>query len=94
MKENAEKSVYCFLTRKHSLDDDIQFFRMPHKCHGNGGNCPSRSFPIWELPINELDRREDPDFDERLSGCHLVSSCSNIYDRTQFRTLLDHNFDR
>jgi len=69
-------------------------YRMPHKCHGNGGNCPSRSHPIWEMPINELDRREDPDFDERLSGCHLVSSCSNVYERAQFRTLLDHNFNR
>ena len=67
---------------------------MPHKCHGNGGNCPSRSHAIWEMPINELDRREDPDFDERLSGCHLVSSCSNVYERSQFRTLLDHNFNR
>merc|ERR1712001_80610 len=75
---------HCFITN----------FRMPHKCHGNGGNCPSRSHPIWEMPINELDRREDPDFDERLSGCHLVSSCSNVYERSQFRTLLDHNFNR
>ena len=67
---------------------------MPHKCHGNGGNCPSRSHPIWELPINELDRRDDPDVDEKLSGCHLVSSCSNIYHKDQFRRLLQHNFDR
>ena len=69
-------------------------FRMPHKCHGNANNCPTRSQPIWELPINELDRREDPSFDERLSGCHLVSSCSNVYDPSQFRTLLEHNFNR
>jgi len=70
-------------------------YRMPHKCHGNGGNCPSRSHPtIWELPINELDRRDDPDFDENLTGCHLVSSCSNIYHKEQFRRLLQHNFDR
>lgn len=69
-------------------------YRMPHKCHGNAGHCPSRSHPIWEMPINELDRRDDPDFDERLSGCHLVSSCSNIYERTQFRSLLEHNFNR
>ena len=69
-------------------------FRMPHKCHGNANNCPTRSQPIWELPINELDRREDPSFDERLSGCHLVSSCSNVYDPAQFRTLLEHNFNR
>jgi len=68
--------------------------RMPHKCHGNAGNCPSRSHPIWELPINELDRRDDPDFDEDLTGCHLVSSCANIYHKDQFRRLLQHNFER
>lgn len=69
-------------------------YRMPHKCHGNSGNCPSRSHPIWEMPINELDRRDDPDFDENLTGCHLVSSCSNIYHKDQFRQLLQHNFER
>merc|ERR1712088_921274 len=69
-------------------------YRMPHKCHGNGGNCPSRGHPVWELPINELDRRDDPDFDENLTGCHLVSSCSNIYHKDQFRQLLNHNFER
>ena len=61
------------------------YCRMPHKCHGNAKNCPSRSHEIWEMPINELDRRDDPDFDEALTGCHLVSSCSNIYYREQFR---------
>merc|ERR1712115_625926 len=61
---------------------------------GNSGNCPSRSHPIWEMPINELDRRDDPDFDESLTGCHLVSSCSNIYHKDQFRRMLQHNFDR
>jgi hypothetical protein len=69
-------------------------YRMPHKCHGNAQNCPSRSHPIWEMPINELDRRDDPDFDETLTGCHLVSSCSNIYRREAFRALLEHNFLR
>jgi len=69
-------------------------YRMPHKCHGNSGNCPSRSHPIWEMPINELDRRDDPDFDENLTGCHLVSSCSNIYHKDQFRQLLNQNFER
>jgi len=68
--------------------------KMPHKCHGNAGKCPTRSHPIWELPINELDRRDDPTYDERLSGCHLVSSCSNIYEKEQFARLLRHNFDR
>jgi len=69
-------------------------YRMPHKCHGNAQNCPSRGAPIWEMPINELDRRDDPDFDESLTGCHLVSSCSNIYRKEQFKRLLQHNFER
>ena len=25
---------------------------------------PSEHFPLWEIPINELDRREDPTYDE------------------------------
>jgi len=69
-------------------------YRMPHKCHGNAQNCPSRAHPIWEMPINELDRRDDPDFDEDLTGCHLVSSCSNVYHKDQFRAMLQHNFER
>ena len=28
------------------------------------GGCPTEHFPLWEIPINELDRREDPSFDE------------------------------
>jgi hypothetical protein len=68
-------------------------YRMPHKCHGNDGNCPSRSHLVWEMPINELDRRDDPDFDEALTGCHLVSSCSNIYDNGPFRAFLEQNFN-
>ena len=73
-----------------SGNEEIIFLRMPHKCHGNSGNCPSRSHPIWEMPINELDRRDDPDFDENLTGCHLVSSCSNIYHKDQFRYFMAH----
>jgi len=69
-------------------------YRMPHKCHGNAKNCPSRPHDIWEMPINELDRRDDPTFDEQLTGCHLVSSCSNIYYKDQFRSLLQQNFLR
>jgi len=70
------------------------YFKMPHKCHGNAQNCPSRSHPVWEMVINELDRRDDPTFDEQLAGCHLVSSCSNIADRKQFGRMLRHNFNR
>ena len=68
------------------------FSRIPHTCHGS---CPKQSWPgIWELPINELDRREDPKFDEELTGCPLVSSCTNIQDKDQFQTLLENNFER
>ena len=44
-------------------------YRVPS---GNcNGNCPTQGWPVWELPINELDRREDPTFDEELTGCPL-----------------------
>jgi len=69
-------------------------YRMPHKCHGNGDGCPSKEHEVWELPINELDRRDDPSFDEGLSGCALVSSCSNIYDTEPFEAMLEHNLNR
>jgi hypothetical protein len=70
------------------------YYRMPHKCHGNAQNCPSRSHPVWEMVINELDRRDDPLYDEAQAGCQLVSSCSNIIDRDQFGRMLRHNFER
>jgi len=69
-------------------------YQMPHPCHGNGGHCPTQSKEVWVVPINELDRRDDPDFDESLTGCHLVSSCSNIYSTNQFKRLLTHNLNR
>ena len=57
--------------------------------------CPSdRSHPVWEMVINELDRRDDPLSDEPLPGCQLVSSCSNIFDPDQFARMLRHNFER
>ncbi|XP_028040873.1 uncharacterized protein LOC114250954 isoform X1 [Bombyx mandarina] len=70
------------------------YFRMPHKCNGNAHNCPSRSHPVWEMVMNELDRRDDPTFDESLPGCHVVDSCSNIQSGEQFGRLLRHNFNR
>ncbi|XP_046990525.1 chitin deacetylase 1 isoform X2 [Schistocerca americana] len=70
------------------------YFRMPHKCNGNAHNCPSRSHPVWEMVMNELDRRDDPTFDESLPGCHMVDSCSNIQTGEQFARLLRHNFNR
>lgn len=70
------------------------YYRMPHVCHGNAGNCPSRSHPVWEMVINELDSRDSPEFDEPLPGCSLVSSCSNIIDDDQFGRVLRQNFKR
>lgn len=70
------------------------YFRMPHKCHGNGQNCPSRSHAVWEMVMNELDRRDDPSFDEELAGCAMVDSCSNIISGEQFYNFLNHNLDR
>ena len=70
------------------------YYKMPHKCVGNAQNCPSRSYPVWEMVMNELDRRDDPSFDERLSGCHFVDSCTNIRSGQQFQHFLQHNFKR
>lgn len=48
------------------------YFRMPHRCHGNLQNCPTRSHAVWEMVMNELDRREDPNIDEDIPGCAMV----------------------
>lgn len=69
-------------------------YRMPHKCNGNAQNCPSKSHKVWEMVMNELDRRDDPSFDESLPGCHMVDSCSNIQTGEQFARLLRHNYKR
>merc|ERR1711872_682569 len=70
------------------------YFKMPHRCHGNLQNCPTRSHAVWELVMNELDRREDPTIDEELAGCAMVDSCSNILNGDQFYNFLTHNFYR
>ncbi|CAK1603242.1 unnamed protein product [Parnassius mnemosyne] len=70
------------------------YFRMPHRCHGNLQSCPTRSHAVWEMVMNELDRREDPNNDEYLPGCAMVDSCSNILSGDQFYNFLNHNFDR
>lgn len=46
------------------------------------------------MVMNELDRRDDPNFDEELAGCAMVDSCSNIISGEQFYNFLNHNFDR
>merc|ERR1711962_1069197 len=70
------------------------YFKMPHRCHGNLQNCPTRSHAVWEMVMNELDRREDPRIDEDLAGCAMVDSCSNILSGDQFYNFLTHNFYR
>jgi len=70
------------------------YFRMPHRCHGNLQNCPTRPLAVWEIVMNELDRREDPTVDEELAGCAMVDSCSNIRSGDQFYNFLTHNFYR
>jgi hypothetical protein len=70
------------------------YFRMPHRCHGDLQNCPTRSHAVWEMVMNELDRREDPDSHENLPGCAMVDSCSNILHGEQFYNFLVHNFYR
>ena len=67
-------------------------YRMPHKCMGNAV-CPTRSYNVWELPINELDRSENVR-SEKMTGCHQVSSCTHIYEPEQLRNMLDINFKR
>ena len=71
------------------------YHRIPHKCHGNSQNCPTRRFPVWEMVMNELDRREEPTIEENLSGCAMVDSCfSNKPTYDQFYNFLMHNFNR
>merc|ERR1712062_81403 len=70
------------------------YFRMPHRCHGDLQKCPTRSHAVWEMVMNELDRREDPTVDEDLPGCAMVDSCSNILTGDQFYNFLTHNFYR
>jgi len=68
-------------------------YRMPHNCIGTSQRCPARSFPLWEMVINEMDLRETPD-DDRLAGCHLLSSCANLDKPEEFARVLRLNFDR
>ena len=70
------------------------YFKMPHRCHGNLQNCPTRSHAVWEMVMNELDRREDPAYDEELSGCAMIDSCNSILTGDQLYNFLTHNFYR
>lgn len=69
------------------------YFRMPHRCHGDAQNCPTRSHAVWEIVMNELDRRDDFAYDETVSGCAMVDSC-DLQTGEQFYNFLNNNFDR
>jgi len=70
------------------------YFKMPHRCHGNLQNCPTRPLAVWEMVMNELDRREDPSIEESLPGCAMIDSCGSILTGDQFYTFLTNNFYR
>merc|ERR1711981_474146 len=76
-------------------DNSVVGLRAPYlRVGGNLQNCPTRSHAVWEMVMNELDRREDPTIDEDLAGCAMVDSCSNILSGDQFYNFLTHNFYR
>merc|ERR1719334_1938744 len=52
--------------------------RMPHKCLGTDQFCPTKNFTVWEMVLNSMDRRDEPEFSETLTGCHYIDQCSNI----------------
>ncbi|KAF2360436.1 Low-density lipoprotein (LDL) receptor class A repeat [Trinorchestia longiramus] len=71
------------------------YYRMPHECHGHIQVCPTRAYAVWEMVMNEMDRREDPAHEEPLPGCAMVDSCfSNKPTGDQFYTFLTNNFNR
>ncbi|KAK4293656.1 hypothetical protein Pmani_033662 [Petrolisthes manimaculis] len=57
--------------------------------------CPTRSFAVWEMVMNEMDRREDPTIEAPLPGCAMVDSCFSSRPTTdQFYNFLNNNFER
>ena len=68
--------------------------RIPHVCIGTEQRCPTRNFTVWEMVMNEMDRRDDPDFSESLTGCNYIDQCANIVDPKQFRAFLESNLQR
>lgn len=67
--------------------------RMPHKCYGNLQKCPTRPAAVWEIPMNEYDRREYPEDEPQLSGCAMVDQC-NLVTGDLLYNFLDVNFKR
>jgi len=71
------------------------YFAIPHACHGNFQNCPTRSYGVWEMVMNEFDPREKPgDASEQVSGCVMLDSCAEIRTPDSLYNILTHNFIR
>jgi len=72
------------------------YFAIPHACHGNFQKCPTRSYGVWEMIMNEFDPREEPGSDprEQVSGCVMLDSCSEIRTPDSLYNVLTHNFIR
>merc|ERR1712212_1072207 len=71
------------------------YYRMPHECHGHLQKCPSRSFAVWEMVMNEMDRRDSLQHDATLPGCVMVDSCFSYKPNgDQFYNFLVNNFRR
>jgi hypothetical protein len=72
------------------------YFALPHACHGNFQKCPTRSFGVWEMVMNEFDPREQPgsDANEQVAGCVMLDSCSEIRTPDTLYNVLTHNFIR
>jgi len=71
------------------------YFAIPHACHGNFQKCPTRSYGVWEMVMNEFDPREVPGTDdEQVAGCVMLDSCSEIRTPDTLYNVLTHNFIR
>nr|ALS04459.1 chitin deacetylase 1 [Acartia pacifica] len=72
------------------------YFAIPHACHGNFQKCPTRSYGVWEMVMNEFDPREEPatDRNEQVSGCVMLDSCTGIRTPDALYNVLTHNFIR
>lgn len=69
-------------------------YQMPHACYGDRQNCPTQSRFVWEMVMNEYDRRIDPDSNEHVSGCSMIDSCGGIFSGEDLYEFLEFNFDR
>jgi len=70
------------------------YYSLPHDCYGDLQKCPTRSYNVWEMIINELDRRENPLEVDDVVGCVTLDGCNTITTASQLYNVLSHNFFR